>query len=168
MEKDKKIDIVKFIIGRFDNYYNGINSKCSFYLTLNTFLIGATVSSYAFLPDKIALNSIHIWMMIALVILAFASICLTLIAVHPYMKSGNSHKYSSLLFFGSISAMKEKDFYDDLTEADLEKLYNDFLSQAFQLANGLNRKFTFLNYVGRLLIFQFLIITSLIISFLTQ
>lgn len=168
METEKKIEIAKSTISRFDNYYNGINSKGSFYLTLCTFIIGSAASVYALLHDKLALTAIHIGLLISLVIVAFASICMALIAVNPYLNSGNSSKYSSLLFFGSIARMKEREFCDEFDQSDIEKFYIDYKNQVFQLAKGLNKKFSIMFWVGRLVIIQFLLISIIIISFLTN
>jgi len=168
MEIEKKVDVAKYMISRFDTYYNGINSKGSFYLTLSTFIIGSAASGYALLHDKLALTGMHIGLLVSLVIIAFASICMTLIAVNPYLSSGNSSKYSSLLFFGSIATMKEREFCDEFDQSGIDKFYIDYKNQAYQLAKGLNKKFTIMFWVGRLLMIQFLLISIIIISFLTN
>lgn len=161
-------DLSKFIINRFDTYYNGVNTKCNFYLALNTFLIGGTITTYGFLLNKISLNQFHKCLLITIVILALLGIAITLFAVQPYLRSGNSKKYQSLFFFGSISSMKEKEFCEEFHSMTDEKVSEDLSCQAYQLAQGLSSKYRYLTWVGNCLGLNFLLIIILSISIITQ
>jgi hypothetical protein len=164
MEKEKKIEVARYIISRFDQYYANVNAKGNFYLTLNSFIIGFIITGYSFLRDKIIFNAAITWLLIGAALIAFIAICAILFAVHPFLKSGNSKKYSSLIFFGSISQMKENEFADDFNQATVDTLLADFSSQIYQLAEGLNKKFSIMTTVGKLMLLQFSLITIIIIS----
>lgn len=165
---NNNIDLSKFVISRFDTYYNGVNTKCNFYLALNTFLIGGTITAYGFLFNKVALNDFHRTMLVIIVIIALTGIAITLFAVQPYLHSGNSKKYQSLFFFDSISSMKEKEFCEEFNAMSPQKIAEDLSCQSYQLALGLHAKFRYLKWVGNCLGINFLVIVILAISIITQ
>jgi len=151
----------KFIISRFDHYYDCVNSKANFYLTFNTVIIAGLVPSYFFITKHFQTGVIEQYLFILIGIVSVISIISTLLAVYPFLNSGNSHKYKSLLFFESIVKMKEKEFVEDFTAQKLEQQIEDMTYQAYQLARGLNAKYQKLKFSG------WLIAISLIVMFVT-
>ena len=50
-----KYEHAKFVIERFDHYYDTVNSKGSFYIGLNTFILGGLCAGYISIADKMVL-----------------------------------------------------------------------------------------------------------------
>lgn len=168
MEKEKLSEHGKFIIERFDHYYDSINNKGNFFLTINTFLIGVIVSGYTFLQEKLKLDNTIQWLIAILALLGLVSIVFTIWAILPYLKSGNRKKYKSLLFFGSISEYSEIEFIKAFNENTDEAIRQDISRQIYTLAKGLNKKFARLKVAGIFLILEFLVITVITILILTR
>lgn len=158
----------KFIIDRFDHYFDSVNNKGNYYLTLNAFLIGAVFTVFITFNPTIHFNNVLIGLMVVCILLSFASIIITLFAVNPFMKSGNSAKQQSLIFFGSISSMKEHEFIKDFNAQLLLDIQKDMLIQVYQLAGGLSSKYRKLNIAGWLVAAQFVIIVIVAISIITN
>ncbi|MCK6639425.1 MAG: DUF5706 domain-containing protein [Bacteroidia bacterium] len=163
-----ELELLKHTLSRFDQYYSGVNSKGQFYLAINTFLIGASVASYSLLKDEFALSPTMKWLHGLVVILSFFSILLVLLAINPFLKSGGSGKYTSLLFFGSLASMSEIDVHSFYKATTPETIAEDFRRQVYVLAGGLKKKYTFLQWSGVLLFGEFLLISIIAITLLIK
>lgn len=158
----------KFIIDRFDHYFDSANNKGNYYLTLNGFLIGAVFTGYLTFNSTIHFNNVLIGLMSLCIMLGVASIVMTQLAVNPFLKSGNSTKYQSLMFFGSIAGMKEHEFMKDFSAQEPDDVDKDVQQQIYQLAKGLDGKYRKLNIAGWLVAGEFAIIMIVAISIITN
>lgn len=163
-----ELDLLKHTLARFDQYYSGVNSKGQFYLAINTFLIGASVASYTLMKDEFALSHTMKFLHGLVIVLSFFSILLVLVAINPFLKSGGSGKYNSLLFFGALASLSEVDVHSYYKAATAETITDDFRRQVYVLAGGLKRKYTFLQWSGLLLFAEFLLISIISISLLIK
>jgi uncharacterized membrane protein len=158
----------KLVLSRYDHYYDSVNNKGTYYLTLNAFLIGAVFTAYTTFNNKIDFNNVIIWLMVLSVIAGFVSIIVTLLAINPFLKSGESRRYQSLIFFGSISKMKEHEFTKEFTQQNDEAIKKDMLAQIHQLSEGLCSKYNKLKYAAWIVAVEFALISIIVISIFTN
>lgn len=162
-------EYLKFIIERFDHYYDSTNNKGQFYLGLNTFLIGGTIGALLYANEKGVLNVLLCCLLSVSLGCIFLSILFTLSALQPFTRSGHSRNYQSLLFFGSITELTDcKIFRTKMNKQSTQERLEDLQNQCYTLAQGLTSKFRKLKNAGRLIWLTFLIlIPSAYILFIT-
>lgn len=172
MEKEKNTQYIydhsKLILDRYDHYYDSVNNKGTYYLTLNAFLIGAVFTAYTTFKSDMGFNRIVTALMILSVCAGFLSIVITLLAINPFLKSGESKKYQSLIFFGSISKMKEYEFIKDFMMQSESNIQKDMLTQIHQLSEGLCSKYNKLKFAAWIIAAEFAFITIIAISIFTN
>lgn len=163
-------DILKFILQRYDGYYNSVNTKGNYLLGFSTFLCGAIFASYKGLVTILgpqSLRSIHALniLIIILLVLCLVSIMLICFAIIPYLRSGNSSKdkYHSLLYFGSVSEFKEEEYASKIKGCSDIEFLEDMGKQICVLAKGLKKKYNLLFWAGWLVPLKVLIILSILI-----
>lgn len=159
--------IGQFIVNRYDLYFTNVNNKGSYYLAVNTFLVGGIAASYSFLITTFEFNATIKFLIAAVILLSFISIALSIFAINPILKSNNSKKYQSLLFFGSVAEMKESEVIEEYEHLDEKSVNKDFAHQIYILASGLALKYKLLKWAGYILIAEFFIIAIIITSLLT-
>lgn len=159
MEKKEKIEQLKFIVGRYDHYYDSVNNKGNVYLTLNTFLLGGMVAGfYSFINNNTVTCCLMILMALT-IILNLVSITTALWAVKPYLNKPKDNENGSLMFFGDV-AYYPYNLYQNLFAAlDEEKNYADFVKQTHLLAIGLKNKFSLMKTSTYFLGGQILLLT---------
>lgn len=131
MDSDKKIDMLKYNISRFDHYNGTVNFKSSFLVLGNITILG-------FLLNE---KSISLYTGI-IVFLIFTSLVCVLLAIKPYLKPYQGS--SSILFFGDI-ANNEGIFKNKVRTLSEEEYILDLQEQVYILATGLKKKFDYLN-----------------------
>lgn len=158
MLKNEAIEQSKFLINRYDHYFDSINNKGVFYITINTFLLGATVS----LLDKFipyAGNWIY-YLVFTFCLVNVLSTILTILAINPFKSSTQDEP--SLIYYYQISNQDLVSFKKAFADQSEELLVNDFASQIYQLANGLRVKFNRLYIAGILLLTQFILLLPIV------
>lgn len=156
-------DQLKFIMQRFDTYISGANTKGAFLLAFNTFLCGGLLTNYATLtglvgPDLAAYLKIGIFLLIAA---GIASLVTVLLAVYPFLKSGNSStdQYHSLIYFGSVSAFDTSEKYiEALKRQEEADVYADLSKQTHQLSKALRKKYRQLEWATKIIFFQLAVV----------
>ena len=154
MDVKQKIEHLKYCIDRFDHYYEGINNKASFFLGLNTFILGGLLAGYFSVNE---VKNCGNWFQLNLIIvcaLGALSIVMTLLTINPYLKSKNK----SVIYYGAIATEKYDEYKDMLQQLDEITLYKDFSKQSHILAGGLQSKFRKLKIAGFLILFQVLLL----------
>lgn len=164
MDQKDKIEQLKFCIGRFDLFYENVNSKGNLYLPLNSFLLSGIIGGYFSLKDKIQFDSFLICLLAITLLFNLFGFVFTIWATMPYLKSTQKTD-RSLIFFNDVGSNTWLEFdkkYDALKEQDV---YLDFKKQCYLLASGLKKKFSRLTTATIFLVLQFLgiIIISIII-----
>lgn len=144
----------KFIVNRFDHYFDSINNKGVFYITINTFLLGGL-----FTQVEVILNAGNKSWWIYTLVLGFVLInvfsnILTILSINPF-KSPKCDDSPSLIYFHDIACKELKEFTTEFASQSDAFLNKDFSNQIHQLAGGLNIKFDRLRYAGLLLLLQF-------------
>jgi hypothetical protein len=154
-------DQSRFIINRFDHYFDSINNKGVFYVTLNTFLLGGLLSQV----DEIIKSVNGIWwiytLVLSFVLINVSSTILTILSINPF-KSPKSDD-TSLLYFHDIALKALNSFKKEYTNQSEDFVKMDFTNQIHQLARGLKIKFDHLRHAGILLLLQFLSLVPIIL-----
>lgn len=143
-ENDIKIELLKKNIERFDHYISTTNSKSSIILAFNGIIVGSIFFKYDVL---IKLFEETIWCLylstILLSVLGISSIISTVFAfrvINPFLESGSSKDYRSILFFKSISEMGYEEYNQMIDNTNNENLIKDLKKQSYQLARGMTKK----------------------------
>lgn len=169
----KKSDNLKYILTRYDNYINASNVKGTFIVSLNTFIVGCIIINRKtlidiFLNNESLKTSINV-LIYLVCILALVIIGLTIVALFPYLKSGNSSKdsYHSHIYYGSVKGFQSADDYiKSFEKLDDDSFKRDLANQVWVVAKGVSIKYQFLNYSMIVIFFElflFLIILCLIL-----
>lgn len=152
----------KFIIGRFDHYFDSINNKGVFYITINTFLLGGLLSQ---IREIVSSSSGSWWiytLVLGFVLINVSSTILTILSINPF-KSPKCDEPSSLIYYSDIACKDLNSFKVEYATQTEEFTKMDFTNQIHQLAGGLKIKFDRLRYAGILLLFQFVSLVPIIV-----
>lgn len=161
---DNKYEHAKFIIERFDHYYDTINNKGSFYIGLNTFIFGGLCAGYISIENKVNQGCLFWLLLVLTFLICIISIFLTITAVSPFLKDNdNNDDNASLIFFGGISKYSLNNFLERIKEEDDDSVKEEMYRQVHCLAKGLKSKFKKLSVVSYLLASQFFCTTIFII-----
>lgn len=143
-ENDIKIELLKKNIDRFDNYISTTNAKSSIILAFNGIIVGSIFLKYDVL---IKLFEEPIWCLylaiILLSVLGISSIFSIIFAFHvinPFLESGHSNNYRSMLFFKSISEIGYEKYNQMIDNINNENFIQDLKKQSYQLARGMTKK----------------------------
>jgi hypothetical protein len=159
MEKER----LKYCIGRFDHYYDSVNSKSSVFLGLSTFIVGGLIAGYfAAVPYIKCGFWMHV-LMTVLISLGVAIMITVIRAATPYLTKDTD----SLHFFGAIACMDGPGFCakSAIPCTDEDEL-KDLRNQVHQLASGLTGKFKKLKTAGILFTIQFYLFILLFLMIL--
>lgn len=163
MTNQEKYEHTKFIIERFDHYNDSVNNKGSFYIALNTFLLGGLFAGFVSLYKDIHYGGYLMCLLLGFGVCSLVSIGLTIIAINPFLNSGTKgSRRKSLMFFGSISEYQKNTYVETFLQQDADQILNDSLTQAWVLSTGLTGKYKKLKIAGWLLIAQFVLMIPII------
>ena len=159
-----KYDHAKFLIERFDHYYDSVNNKGAFYIALNTFIFGGLCVGYFTLDKDIDVNAV-IWVLLSILLTSnLISTVFTVLATMPFLKDNDEYKQKpSLTFFGGIARHQVAHFKEKLLASDDTALLDDAIQQAYSLAVGLDGKYKKLGWASYLLVIQFITMIPLIL-----
>lgn len=152
------------MIERFDHFYDTVNSKASFYIGLNTFILGGLCAGYISIGKSIVQGFCFWALLIIIFALCIVSIIYTINAISPFLRDNeNEDDIPSRVYFGGISKFNLSVFLEKCKGENNETILEDMFRQVHCLANGLNSKFTKLRFVSHLLLFQFTALIFLLI-----
>jgi hypothetical protein len=166
MDSKSKIDHCRYLIGRYDQYMDGVNSKVAFYLGINTFILGGICVGYNSCKDCPHTTTYSILLVVTggLLLCCLGSILFTIRAVAPYLKDNdNNDDKTSLLFFGGIAKYNSNDFQLRFNSQDEESLLTDFIRQTHSMAKGLNKKFQHLKTAAQFLTAEYVLLIIVIL-----
>ncbi|HEX9980771.1 MAG TPA: Pycsar system effector family protein [Flavobacterium sp.] len=163
---DEKIEHLKFIIGRFDNYIESTQAKANLYLALNTAILAGIITLLTTQkPDD---RDMYVKVVLGFTaLLALVSITVTLLAITPYLKS-ISIKGNSMMFFEEVKNMSYEEYHDKIEKISEAKFLKDLSCQAYSLASGLVSKYRNLMVAGRIIIAEFILLFICVIFFITK
>jgi hypothetical protein len=156
MKVNESLEQLKFAISRYDHYYDSVNNKGNLYLTINTFILGGSLTGYYSIHEQVCIEGFCYALFWILLFSCIISISLTLFAIKPYLNSKLDNTEGSLLYFGDVSLLKFKEFENRIQTLTEEKQITDFTKQTYLLAIGLRRKFRLLKWSTYLIAFEFI------------
>lgn len=152
----------RFIINRFDHYFDSINNKGVFYITINTFLLGGLLSQIGVII-KSGNDSWWIYTLVSgFILMNVSSTILTILSINPF-KGPKCDGPSSLIYYSDIACKDLNSFKTEYEAQTEEFMKSDFTTQVHQLAGGLKTKFDRLRYAGVLLLFEFVLLIPIIV-----
>ena len=155
---------LKFLVGRFDHYYDSVNNKGNAMLALNTFSIGGIAAFYTAFQNDITWTIGLKLFGITLCILWAFSLALTSRALLPYQNSDSR----SLVFFGDIANLTEANFLQKFSEQQENDIISDLQNQVYVMSKGLSFKFRLLCWATYLLLLSYVILIPASIIIITN
>lgn len=156
MEQNFKYQHLKFLIERFDHYYETINNKAAFMIALNTFLLSGVGITYSQYKKEIITVPAVVIVMIILAVCCIGSMIFTVMALRPYTKDNYANDdINSLIFYGGIAKHTANFLVEKFKLETEETIFDDMQRQVHSLAKGLNEKFYFINLASILVMIPF-------------
>lgn len=155
---DQLSEEIKFIVGRYDQYYEGINSKGNLYLALNTFIIGGAITGFFSLRTEVDLCGVLKVLFFIELAICLGSILFTLSAVKPFFGKEKVKNISSIYYFDDVANQNLDDYKTRCLTQSPTEFIEDLTGQAHQLAKGLKQKFFRIKIASRLIAFQAIVI----------
>jgi len=149
---------IKFIVSRYDHYYEGINSKGNLYLALNTFIIGGAITGFFSLRTEVDLCRVLYVLFFTELAICLVSILFTLSAVKPFFGKKKVRNTSSVYYFDAVANQNLDDYKTRCLTQSSEEFTDDLIGQAHQLAKGLKQKFFRIRIASRLIALQAVVI----------
>jgi hypothetical protein len=154
----------EFLFERFDRYIESVNTKGVVYLTVNTFFIGAFITSLDGLKAKFEVTEVTGLFLALFLCCCFLSIFIALLAINPFLSGGTRHGQNpSIFYYGSIPDFDRQTFQDRLENIPDDELRADLSTQLHCLAEALKKKYLKLQWAGRLIIAEFILLIPIII-----
>lgn len=149
----------RFIIERFDHYYDSINNKANVLLAVSIFIIGGLFACLSGLSTYLKETYWAVCLLIGMLGLTVGSLIATLIALIPY----TSKKGDSLIYFGNIRNLTRLEFIKNFEKQDEAGINVDLLGQIYELAGGLQKKFYYLRIASMFLLIEAFFLIPLIL-----
>ena len=132
--KINKFEDFKYTYDNINTWINNVDNKISILLVFLVAVIG-----YAFsIVEKVCLKNIQLFILFVAVILL-----LCVLALKGRVKP--KINYVSLLFFGSISKMDRKEYFDKISKINQKQLTSDIKNQIYINSCICNKKFKLYN-----------------------
>lgn len=163
MENIDKIENLKFIISRYDNYIESSHTKSNVYLSLNTAVFAGVITLISTLKIE-TLNTFLTYTLLVIAFLNVLSIIIILGAIKPNLLSGKK----SIIFFGDVANSNIDDFLDKIQKIKNEKFVIDLSNQTHYLAKIVTEKFEKINWVGNIIKLEFLILLVWLVIFINK
>lgn len=159
MTKERQLLLV---LSRIDEYLGRVDSKANFWITCNIFVIGALVFNSNILDGELQWSWAHV-LMVSFLILAIlfsaTGMLWAFLAITPFLKSGNTNgnkKYTTLLYFGSISHLSYDEYDASLQKSSKADRLRDIERQTHLLSIALNKKFEKIRKATQYSLFAFI------------
>lgn len=145
-EPSNYVDLLWKVIGRFDGYLNGTNSKTALVTAFNAFVVSAVVLKWSEIVAQFSAPTSGRIVATFLAVATLASLLSLWFAfktVAPYLGSPKApQKYHSILFFEHVAEHESgQDYVDVVRGYDQGAIELELATQAHALARGLQGKF---------------------------
>lgn len=165
MSSKDKVDILKYSVSRFDAYAQAVNSKIALYITLNTFILTASIAGARSIISQFGNNTnLPILFLTLVVVMSAVSIFCTIKASIPYLNTDSD----TIFYFGYIACLSSRDYQAKIDALDFDKTVDDLSCQARTIAIGLRNKFSSLKIAGYILLADFSCIAILSLLLITK
>lgn len=159
---DEQKYILDKVLSRIDSNINAVNSKASFFIAFNTFILGTIILKHNEIIESFTYQKFKIVIPILLLVITVGvgySLYNVLKAIEPYLESGDkpAEPYLSLLFFGSISKLTVDEYMLKIENINKDLIKEDFMRQIHVLSKGLDMKFDRIKKSTRAIIYLILL-----------
>jgi hypothetical protein len=154
----KLLDEAKFIISRYDHYYESINSKSNLYLALNTFIVGGIISGYYTIEKQLHFDWYLKYLFYLILLVNILAIYFTISGLRPFLKRRINNSNNSLYYFGDVAKFSISNYNKSFKCVSEQDLLDDATYQIHHLATGLNKKFNRINVASILIGIQIFLI----------
>lgn len=152
-DKNNKFENFKYIFDNVNSWINNVDNKISILMAFLVAIIG-----YVFSINKnVNMNNIQTIIMIILTSLLMCGCILCVFALKGRIKS--KINYISTIFFGSISKMDRKEYYDCLSNMNEKQFVNDVKNQIYINSCICSKKFKLYNFALDCLIISIFLIS---------
>lgn len=163
MENKEKIENLKFIIGRYDNYIESTHTKSNVYLSLNTVVFAGIISLISTIQTSTLTNYLSN-LLIAIAIISVLGIIIILGAIKPNLLSDKT----SLIFFGDVAEYSNENYLDKVKKMNDKDFTADMSNQTHYLAKIVSNKFKIIKWVGILITFEFILLLIWLIIYINK
>jgi len=144
MTPKENIDELKFIIGRYDHFYDNVNNKANLYLTINLFILGSIIAGYsALFAEASAPDWVQYLLFVPTLAFNLLSFIFVLLAIRPFTKKHQTTE--SLIFYRDVCNQEDQSLQQKWNDFSVTDWQCDLQMQAKVLADGLRAKFENLN-----------------------
>ena len=158
--RNNEFEYLKYTFDNINTWINNVDNKISILLAFFAAIIGYVFS----IKEKISMNHINLFIIGILIGVLVCGCLLCFLALKGRIKS--KINYNSMIFFGSISEMDRKDYYDRLSRINEKQSINDIKNQIYINSCICSKKFKLYNLaLDCLIIAIFLISLVHIINF---
>lgn len=168
LTNEKLVEQSKYLITRYDSYFNQINIKSNFLLVFNTFICTSVLVIYENVLKDMVSDYSRVAFLLCLIILfvvAIIAIGILMRTAFPFLKPSSSiDENTSLIFYGSVAERPFSAFQLEFQNLTSEVLLNDYKSQIHILATGLTGKYRNLRIVGFCILIEVVIILIAFVS----
>lgn len=138
--KNIKIEDFKYILDNINAWINNVDNKISILLVFLVAIMG-----YIFtLDNKMCLENIQTVILFVATILLVCGCLLSIFALRGRIKS--KVHYTSMIFFGSISNMDRKEYFDRSKKINETQFINDIKNQIYINSCICNKKIKLYNF----------------------
>jgi hypothetical protein len=163
MENKEKIENLKFIIGRYDNYIESTHTKSNVYLSLNTVVLAGVITLISALKISELTNYLA-YILIAIAIITVINIIVILGAIKPSLLSDKM----SIIFFGDVAEFSNDNYLDKIKKMNNKDFTIDIGNQAHYLAKIVSGKFKIIKWVGNLIKIEFILLLIWLIIYINK
>lgn len=163
MENKEKIENLKFIIGRYDNYIDSTHTKSNVYLSLNTAILAGVITLISTIQTSTLTNYLN-YILISIAIITVLCIVIILGAIKPNLLS----EKTSIIFFGDVAEFGIDNYLDKVKKMNDKEFTIDISNQAHCLAIILTGKFKIIKWVGNLIKLEFILLLIWLIIYINK
>lgn len=150
--KDNKFDSFKYTYDNINSWINNVDNKISILLAFLVAIMGYVFS----INNEIYQKNIQFFIIFVVIILLVCGCLLCIFALKGRVKS--KINYTSMIFFGSISRMDRKEYFDRSEKSNEKLLINDIKNQVYINSCICSKKFKLYNLALNCLIVAIILI----------
>lgn len=150
--KDNKFDSFKYTYDNINSWINNVDNKISILLAFLVAIMGYVFS----INNEIYQKNIQFFIIFVVIILLVCGCLLCIFVLKGRVKS--KINYTSMIFFGSISRMDRKEYFDRSEKSNEKLLINDIKNQVYINSCICSKKFKLYNLALNCLIVAIILI----------
>ncbi len=152
----EKISELKYVISRYDHYYDSVNNKGAVVIALTTFLLTGIITGFIYMKNHMDVTWFSYLLFILALILSLFANYFILCALTPF--KNKSKEDDSIIYFCCVANYEKTVLEQKWNEIKVKDLYSDLIKQQYSLAKGLDQKFDYIKVGAWMILLQFITI----------